>query len=155
MSNLMAHAERELGNAGLAGDDGYDGMLVDAVLAHVRLFVDQRHSGFSAGMTVQILERLLQFEPLSPLTGADDEWVPLDYGPDIAAQNVRCSHVFRRADGTAYDGEGRVFIDPDGDHLIGAGSRVDVTFPYTPTRVYQHRDADGNWIDAPSEVDDE
>jgi hypothetical protein len=148
-SNLMAHAERELGNAGLAGEDGYDGMLVEAVLAHVRLFAEQGHSGFSASMTVSILERLLRFEPLSPLTGADDEWVALDYGPDLAAQNVRCGHVFRRANGTAYDGEGRVFIDPDGQHLTGPGSRVEVTFPYTPTRVFQHRDADGSWIDGP------
>jgi hypothetical protein len=150
VSNLIAHAERELGNVGLAGDDGYDGMLVEAVLQHIKLFADQGHSGLSAAMTVGLLERLLRYEPLSPLTGADDEWVALDYGPDVAGQNVRCSHVFRRADGTAYDAEGRVFIDPDGDYLTGAGSRVEVTFPYTPTRVYQHRDAEGNWIDPPT-----
>lgn len=153
MSNLIAHAERELGNAGLAGDDGYDGMLVEAVMQHVKLFADQGHSGMSAPFTIGLLERLLRFEPLTPLTGADDEWCPLDYAPDIVAQNVRCGRVFRRADGTAYDIEGRVFVDPDGDTYTGPGSRVDIEFPYTPTRVLQHVDADGNWIDPPAAGD--
>ncbi len=38
---------------------------------------------------------------MTPLTGADDEWTALDYGPDMAAQNKRCPHVFGARDGTA------------------------------------------------------
>lgn len=133
-SNLVNHAERELALSGLVDpNEPYDVMLADAVMAHVRLFAAQGHSGMSAPITVSLLEKLLRFEPLGPLTGDDSEWVPLDYAPDLAAQNKRCGRVFRRADGTAYDTEGRVFEDTDGSRWTNIDSRVEVTFPYVPS----------------------
>jgi hypothetical protein len=130
--NLYRHAERELP---ATGDEMHDSMSQD-LREIVLVFGTQGHSGFSAGYARHALEKLLAFEPLLPLTGDDDEWVTLDYDGDMQAQNKRCSHVFKRRDGTAYDSEGIVFEDEDGSCFTSGGSRVDITFPYTPKRTY-------------------
>lgn len=60
-----------------------------------------------------------------------------DYGDaDMQAQNKRCGHVFRRCDGTAYDSEAVIFREPNGCCFTGRYSRREITFPYTPKRVY-------------------
>lgn len=136
MSELLKHAQHELTLIG-AGEDAtdYDGLLRKAVLDIVEAFSKQGHSGLSASMTVAMVEKLLRFQPLSPLTGAEDEWIPIDPAystPRLADQNKRCSRVFRRVDGTAFDIEGRVFREPDGTTFLDHRSSTDVTFPYTP-----------------------
>lgn len=142
MSNLVSHAEHELGILSLAAevDSGKPDEMQEAMNSHllgmVKLFSEEGHSGFSANYAINLLAKLLRFEPLTPLTGDDSEWAPLDYGPEMVAQNKRCSHVFKRADGTAYDCEGRIFRYPDGSCVQRKGSSVDITFPYTPQREY-------------------
>ena len=138
MSNLTDHARRELAFL-LDSDDEMDKEMGACVLRLIEVFAEQGHSGFSATYCVGLTEKLMRFEPLGPLTGADDEWCVLDYAPDTAAQNKRCGRVFKRSDGTAYDIEGRIFRDPDGSYYTNSESRVEVTFPYTPTRVYVDR----------------
>lgn len=142
--NLVSHAKREL--ILLRGPNGRE-VMQDAiernVLTMVRIFADEGHSGSSAGYTVGLLEKVLRFEPITPLTGADGEWVQVAEG---VWQNARCSHVFKRADGDAYDIEGRVFREPSGVCFTRRGSRVPVTFPYRPKREYVDvpaSDADG------------
>ena len=108
-------------------------MLGDAVLSVVKAFSGQGHSGASAGIAVAILEKVLRYEPLTPLTGEDDEWVILDYDDRMYAQNKRCPEIFKRRDGTAWNGNGKVFREPDGFMFSGKGSDVDITFPYTVT----------------------
>lgn len=74
--SLMQHAEAELEKAGLTDKDSdYEGMLADEVLKLVRVFSEGGHSGGSAAMTTAILEKLLRFEPLTPLTSEPDEWM--------------------------------------------------------------------------------
>lgn len=74
-SNLVTYAEDELRLAGLLdSEDDYDGMLAKSVLELVKLFAKQGHSGFSASITTEIAMKLLRFQPLSPLTYAEDEW---------------------------------------------------------------------------------
>lgn len=143
-SAIVQHIQRELPNA---DDDTMQAILNRHVLNMGRLFALEGHSGFSANVTINMLERLLRFEPLGPLTGEDSEWIELDYGPDMAAQNKRCSHVFKRADGTAYDIDGRIFREPDGTCFTNGSSRVEVTFPYHPTHEYVD-------VPAPPEEDD-
>lgn len=137
MSNLVAHAKDELERAGLFREDSdYGGMLGDAVLKMVQQFADEGHSGFSAGMAVSLFERLARFEPLTPLTGADDEWTECEELNDKPMyQNKRCPHVFKEGD-HAYDIEGRIFREPNGVCFTSNDSRVPVTFPYTPSREY-------------------
>lgn len=140
MSEMINFAKREL--ALLRSSDEADemqDMMDNHILDIVQRFSDEGHSGFSAGHAVSILEKVLRFEPVTPLTGADDEWTKLDYGENMAAQNKRCSHVFKRADGTAYDCEAVIFREPSGACFTSKDSSRDITFPYRPTREYVDR----------------
>lgn len=135
MSNLEAHARHELEIAGLFDKDSdYGGMLGEAVMKMVKLFADEGHSGFSGKMAISIFEKVASFEPLTPLTGVDEEWMEVSTG---IFQNVRCSHVFKEGkDGQAYDIDGRIFREPNGSCFVSGESRVYVTFPYVPKREY-------------------
>jgi len=131
-SNLMLHAKRELEIAGLFDKDSdYGGMLGPAVLKMVKVFADEGHSGFSAGLAVSLFQKVARYEPLTPLTGADGEWNDVGHG---VWQNRRCSHVFKTPEDGAYDIDGIVFEDDNGSRYTSRDSRVSVTFPYTPTR---------------------
>ena len=139
MSNMTEYAKDELRIAGMYDGEEYNKMVADAVVEIVAKFADQGHSGFSASMVSSILDKVLRFEPLTPLTGEDSEWNVLDYDDHMAAQNKRCSHVFKRKDGTAYDADAIVFRDPDGACFTSSESRKDITFPYVPKREYVDR----------------
>lgn len=133
MSNLELHAKKEMEIAGLFGKDSdYGGLLGEAVMKMVKVFADEGHTGLSANMAINIFQKVARFEPLTPLTGADNEW--MEVGPGIF-QNTRCSHVFKEG-GEAYDSNGKIFREPDGLCFTSFESRVPVTFPYTPTREY-------------------
>jgi hypothetical protein len=131
--SLVEYAEKELES--FRGDE-YNNMIADAALELVRVFANQGHSGFSAGLTTQIVEKLMRFEPLTPLTGEDSEWN--EVGENLY-QNKRSPRVFKE-NGRAYDIEGIVWRDPDGCCVTNYESRVDVTFPYTPTTEVRDRD---------------
>ena len=134
MSNLTDHARRELELAGFFKDEGvYGDLLGKAVLELVEKFSEQGHSGGSAPIAVSTFARVAMFEPLGPLTGADDEWTEVGDG---VMQNRRCSHVFRDKNGVAYDIQGRVFREPSGACYTTSESRVVVTFPYAPKIEY-------------------
>lgn len=131
--SLTDFARSELTAAGLFDKDTlYGGMLGNAVMELVEKFSEQGHSGMSASIAVQAFERLARYEPLGPLTGADDEWTEVSEG---VFQNRRCSHVFKE-NGEAYDIYGRIFREPSGACFTNRDSRVPVTFPYTPKREY-------------------
>jgi len=138
VSNLVDYAKSEMDIAGITAEgDGYDGMVRVAVLEIIQKFSEQGHSGFSAGMVTSLVQKLMRFEPLSPLTGRDDEWAEVSDG---CLQNKRCSHVFKE-NGEAYDSEGRIFEEPDGSRYTSRDSRVPVVFPYVPTHEIVKRDA--------------
>lgn len=133
MGNVRRHAERELALLG-GSEDRMQQKMNEHILRMVDLFAEENHSGMSANYAVNILEKLLRFEPLTPLTGEDDEWD--DVGDNIL-QNRRCSHVFKdKHTGAAYDINGRVFREPDGICYTSSGSRVYVEFPYSPKTEY-------------------
>jgi hypothetical protein len=142
MSNLLNHAIREFKALGYTPpdedqDDGPDLWIQQNVLELIKVFSEQGHSGSSAPYCVRMFAKLAMFEPLSPLTGEDWEWV--EVAKDIF-QNVRASRVFKDGkDGPAYNIYGRIFRDPDGSCWTNSESRVFVTFPYTPTSVYVDR----------------
>ena len=145
MSSLVNHAAAELDAIGMtAGDtDGMNAAMRKHLLHMVTEFSKEGHSGFSAGYAVSMLERLLRFKPLGPLTGADSEWIDVHTKDDgvVVYQNKRCGTVFREGEdnATAYNIEGRVFwrweTDEDGnkykDYFTNYDSRVPVVFPYT------------------------
>lgn len=139
--NLYAHALRELPVAD--DDDSMQAMMNQCILEMVLVFGTQGHSGGSAPYAIGALTKLLDFQPLRPLTGEDSEWNEVGTG---VWQNNRCSHVFKDADGRAYDTQGRVFREPNGACYTGKGSRVYIEFPYTPKIEYVDVDADGKEI---------
>lgn len=142
---MTDYAKRELDLIGMTdGGNDYDTAMRDHILHMVEEFSKEGHSGFSASYAISCLEKLLRFEPLSPLTGADDEWIETSFGPEMSWQNKRCGRVFKGEDGRAYDIEGKVFwkwmIDEEGNsyksHFTNRDSRVYVEFPYVPTHEY-------------------
>ena len=99
------------------------------LLAMVALFSLEEHSGSSAEFARVSLNRLLNFEPLGPLTGMADEWSVLC---DDTAQNNRCGFVFKNL----LTGECRhsgffVFVERNGNAFTGSQSSVVIEeFPY-------------------------
>lgn len=84
----------------------------------------------------KVFTKLANFEPLSPLTGEDSEWTEI---ADGVFQNKRCSHVFKQHDrfgGQAYDIDGKVFREPNGNCYTSIDSFVPITFPYVPQTIY-------------------
>lgn len=79
--SLVQHAETEIKKAALdSPESDYEGMLGNEILRIVRTFSEAGHSGGSAAMTIAALEKLLRYEPLTPLTSDPDEWMQVQ-GP--------------------------------------------------------------------------
>lgn len=136
-SNLEIFAENELNIIINKCEDDeskeMQKMISRDILQIVHTFAEQGHSGFSANYAINLIEKLLRYEPITPLTGADDEWNKLDYEKDLKYQNKRCSRVFKDADGKAYDSEGKIFSDNGGKSWYQSkDSRVYIDFPYVP-----------------------
>lgn len=131
--SMIEYAKRELERIG-KDEDGLQEFMNRNILEIIEKFSEQGHSGFSAGYALSVLERLLRFKPISPLTGEDNEW-------SERGQNKRCSSVFKNADGTADDIDAIIVSDNGGITWFNSGRfRKKVTFPYTPPthpeRVY-------------------
>jgi hypothetical protein len=134
-SIYVSHAKREFDALGWPGNDDMQKLMCEQVIDLLYVFSDHGHSGSSAPYAVSIFKRLAMFEPIGPLTGADSEWGE-SFCNDGTMQNKRCSHVFKRPDGTAYDINGKVFREPNGCCYTSKESSVDIEFPYTPKTEY-------------------
>lgn len=145
MSNFHKHAMREFQIAGWCDENGVfndemQKMMCDGVLKLLDVFAEEGHSGFSASYAISLFKKLVNFEPITALTGADDEWVDVGHhGCSIHYQNKRMSSVFKDSkDGQAYWMDGRVFWDwhkdDDGSmhksYFTSRDSRVYIDFPW-------------------------
>lgn len=133
---LLDYAKTELERLERDCDDDEEALkmqklVTEDAMSIIELFVKQAHSGFSASYMLNILDRVLRYKPLSPLTGEDDEWEDCSkYGLNDL-QNKRCPSVFKRPDGTAYWVEGKIFSDDGGKSwYTNKDSSVDITFPF-------------------------
>lgn len=104
MSSLVDYAKSELERAGLFDKDSdYEGMLGDAVLDLVKVFAKQGHSGFSAGQTLRIFNKVARYQPLTPLTFAADEWNDVsEFSGRPMWQNKRDSTIFSKDGGKTH-----------------------------------------------------
>lgn len=139
---LIDHAKAELDLIGLTEDakDSMDRMMRQNILSVITLFSGQGHSGGTASYAIQLITRLLRYEPITALTGADDEWRDMSEISDRKMwQNLRCSRVIKEADGKCYDLEGKIFVNPDGSQWTNRESWVEVTFPYIPKHEFVNR----------------
>lgn len=104
-----------------------------SILDIVKVFSDQHFTGTTASYCLEILNRLLNYKPLTPLTGADSEWEDVSqYGSnDTCYQNKRYPAVFKDKDGKAYDVESKIFSDDNGHTwYTSKDSREYIDFPY-------------------------
>ena len=151
---LVSYAESELDRIGMTEDGDMNGMMRKHLLHMVHEFAEEGHSGFSASYALQCLRKLLNFKPLSPLTGEDDEWTEVTQISGYPHfQNKRCGSVFKNGkDGEAYDIDGKVFWYWFTDKETGEKyksyytcyeSRVPVTFPYVVPEepIYEYRES--------------
>jgi len=129
MSNLINHAKKEFQLAGWLDEpiDEMQQLMMDNLLELLETFANQGHSGFSAGYCLGAFETLSRFNPLTPLTGEDDEWNDMGDG---YLQNKRDSEVFKEG-GECYWVNGIVFEDKDGGQYTNYKSRIPVEFPWT------------------------
>lgn len=141
--NFLEFAKSEIEKAGLFSEEGdfYGGMTGKALMELCEVFSRQNHSGMSAGIVASLFKQLTEWQPLSPLTGDEDEW--MEVGTDIY-QNKRCPSVFKEGEGgQAYQIDYFVFIDKDGVSYTSKNSRKYIeSFPYVPQTVYVHEDKD-------------
>ena len=107
MSNLEAHAERELRLAGLFDKNSdYDGMIGEAVMKLVRAFSGDGHSGGSASVTLAAFDRVVRFKTLTDITSDPSEWMHI--AEEVAGQhggvwqNTRQSSCFSNDGGKTY-----------------------------------------------------
>lgn len=132
--SLRDHAIKELELLGYKLTPGQapgpDKWIPEAVLELIETFAKQGHSGSSAPYVADVFHKLARYEPLTPLTGKDDEW--MEVGPGVF-QNKRCSHIFKEG-GKAYDIQGIVFEDQFGGHYTNRDSRLPVIFPCNPPK---------------------
>lgn len=142
-SNLVQYAEDELSRIGMGADSREENkMMHDHIIHMVEEFSKEGHSGFSASYALSILKKLLNWEPLTPLTGEPEEWNDVsEASGEPMWQNKRCSRVFKDDTGRAYDIEGKVFTRKgEGGAFTNSDSRVEVAFPYTPKTEYVELD---------------
>jgi len=153
MSGLISYAEYEMDRIGLTNEDEYNRMMREHILKMVKVFAEEGHSGFSGRYALDLLTKLLDFKPLTPLTGEDDEWTDIsDCGDSPSYQNKRCSSVFKNPDGECYDINGKVFWewyrDENGQahksYYSNYGCSLPVVFPYMPPDkpIYEYRQSD-------------
>jgi len=129
----VRHAENELKLAGFYDkESGYERRVAYNVIELVKLFADQEHSWTTAHHCLEVFNRLALFNPLTPLTGADDEWEVMYDGE---WRNIRCHRVYMDADG-GYDIDAKIFRGPDGFCSVNPGQHTDIEFPYSPKTEY-------------------
>lgn len=137
MSNLVEFAKSELNRLLKTCTDSEDLKLQqninDDILRVIKQFGEQGHTGTTARYCISILTSLLNWRPLSPLTGEDSEWEDVSSyygGKQLVYQNKRCPAVFKE-DGKCYNVEGKIFTE-DGGHTwyTCKDSRVEIEFPY-------------------------
>lgn len=93
MSNLVNHARFELE---LLGEDE---ATISDYLKVIQAFADAGHSGGSAACAIPIINRLLQFQNIMPLTNDPSEWNRV--GEEMW-QNRRRPDAFSRDGGKSY-----------------------------------------------------
>lgn len=101
-SNLVAHARRELD---LLGES--DQEFKNAIINSVAEFEKYGHSGGSASVAIPLLNDLLQFKNLTPLTNDPSEWI--HHEPPVVSreggdiwQSSRNSEAFSNDGGKTY-----------------------------------------------------
>ena len=140
-SDLIKHAKNEFVYAGWVDQNGrfYDEIqerICYDILDILKVISDQGHSGSSIGYLMHILNILVKYRSITPLTGESDEWDE-PYGLNFCV-NKRDPRVIKYNDGTCVFTDGKIFVDKNGaEYLDGKNSYVVIkSFPYMPESEY-------------------
>lgn len=99
-SNYIKFAKREFDIAWPEMDEMQKHMC-DQIIEILSILDTQGDSGTSIGYKLNLLKKLIMFEPISPLTFKDDEWNKTSI-KDICYQNKRNSAVFKDEKGISF-----------------------------------------------------
>lgn len=114
--SLTEQATRELAKINMGPED------TTAILGIMKAFFGHWDSGGAVSVMLPLLVRCMRGQPLTPLTGAEEEWTQPDPSLQLF-QNSRCGTIFRERK----DGGWRYFDCETGE---------EVTMPHMPeTRV--------------------
>ena len=129
--SLLEYAKTELAIINTNRDEMQNAMDRN-ILEIVEKFSEQGHSGFSANYAISFLQRLLNWKPLTPLTGGNEEWVDMsEFMGYEYYQNKRCGEIFKGKDGLAYWSRGKVFSNDGGESwYTNKDSKIEITFPF-------------------------
>ena len=164
-TSLVGYAQRELDILlkNLEEKPNYDKEGIElqkamhtSIMNIVKAFSDEAFSGYTQGYARAILDRILEYKPIQPITGEESEWVAIDPNVtdgEVLDQNIRCYSVFRKNhdNSTAYNAEAKIFSDNLGENWFTANtnkihSAEHITFPYVvpdaPERVYIDENSD-------------
>jgi hypothetical protein len=130
--NLVEHAKQEFFYAGYKPieecENGPNKWIQENVLELLEVFSNQGHSGSSAPFAIEYFKKLAKFEPLTPITGADDEWdeTPGSEGGVKTFQNKRLSSIFKDGkDGRPYSISAIAWRDEKGLAWLGFALKKD------------------------------
>ena len=159
--NLSEWAEREIDLACKKENPNWDGKSFDygcscylSALKAYKVMLEDGHSGFSWGLTVDIFDRLANNMPLTPIEDTEDIWEETSILPDPAERSYQCKRMHSlfkdvHSDGTIkYHDVNRSYGIVDGENVTWHGSSsskpIDelfpITMPYFPTvRHYEVR----------------
>lgn len=101
-SNICQHAIKELKLAGYGkGEGGPNDWMYQQVLEAVAIFASHGNSGSSAPFEISLVQKLCNWDVISPLTFKDNEWRIIS--EDGTCQNIRKSSIFKDKDGSIHD----------------------------------------------------
>lgn len=130
--SIVDSAEIEMRHAGFPEDE------IAAMQSILRTFFDTWDSGGAVAAMQPVLMRLIAGKPLSPITGADSEWMAVTGGPnDMTWQNRRCGSIFKEqlpsGEFITYDiGRTPNAGVPPNANLFHPWAAHSITFPYRP-----------------------
>lgn len=155
-TNVLKYAQRELEilerNVDVKKDSPgaleMQKCMTNNLLEILAVFATQGHSGMSASYATWAVTQLLDYKPLTPIWGTEDEWmvVARDMVDGVCYQNRRHSSVFKD-DHRSYQSGGVVFKEPNGCCYLSGASRQTIEFPYAPMVIYVEVDLEGNCLD--------
>lgn len=100
-SNICKYAIKELKLAGYGnGEGGPNDWMYQQVIEAVAVFASHGNSGSSAPWEINLVQRLCNWDIISPLKFTDDEWCQIS--SDGTCQNRRKGDVFKEPDGSIH-----------------------------------------------------
>ena len=160
--SLISFAKEELERIGYnpntdPNSEDINDCAVTCILELLETFVKQEHSNFSANYVLKIFNKLVNFKPLSPLTGEDDEWMEICNNKDeIIYQNKRHFSVFKTINVKTKEekchlNDHYVFVDKNDTSFTNCKSRLVIDeFPFSiPDKIYIHEGTEEakEWIE--------